>query len=48
MATAEHEVNLLQGWFPHITRPFIANAPMFGSATAEMAAAVTRAGGFGR
>ncbi|BDD56049.1 hypothetical protein MAP00_001529 [Monascus purpureus] len=33
--------------FSHIINPFIANAPMFGTAKADLAAAVTKAGGFG-
>lgn len=37
----------LQTWFPHTTAPFLCNAPMYGSANAELAAAVTKAGGFG-
>ncbi|GME41532.1 inosine monophosphate dehydrogenase [Neofusicoccum parvum] len=39
--------NLLHKWFPHTTAPFICNAPMFGAAGPELAAAVTLAGGFG-
>src|SRR4051794_4916713 len=38
---------ILQSWFPGTTSPFIANAPMFGHATAKMAVAVAQAGGFG-
>ncbi|KAJ6032537.1 Aldolase-type TIM barrel [Penicillium herquei] len=37
----------LQQWFRHTTTPFIANAPMFGSADYHLASAVTKAGGFG-
>lgn len=33
--------------FPHVIEPFIANAPMFGTADATLAVAVTKAGGFG-
>ncbi|KAJ5645470.1 Aldolase-type TIM barrel [Penicillium longicatenatum] len=44
MAQSKH---LLQKWFSHTTTPFIANAPMFGFADYKMAAAVTKAGGFG-
>lgn len=33
--------------FSHIISPFIANAPMYGTATAALAATVTKAGGFG-
>lgn len=33
--------------FSHIVSPFIANAPMYGTATAALATAVTKAGGFG-
>ncbi|KAH8695606.1 2-nitropropane dioxygenase [Talaromyces proteolyticus] len=33
--------------FPHIISPLIVNAPMYGTATAALAAAVTKAGGFG-
>ncbi|KAJ5164655.1 uncharacterized protein N7500_006485 [Penicillium coprophilum] len=34
-------------WFPHTTTPFIANAPMFGFADANLATAVRKSGGFG-
>lgn len=37
----------LQTWFPHTTTPFLCNAPMYGFANAELAVAVTKAGGFG-
>lgn len=37
----------LQTWFPHTTAPFLCNAPMYGSTNAELAVAVTKAGGFG-
>ena len=40
MATAD----LLRKLYPHAMSPFIANAPMYGSADAGLAAAVTRAG----
>jgi hypothetical protein len=33
--------------FSHIISPFIANAPMYGTATAALAATVTKSGGFG-
>lgn len=39
---------LLQQWFPHTMNPFIANAPMFGSADYRLATAVTKAGGLGK
>jgi hypothetical protein len=42
MATAD----LLRKLYPHAMSPFIANAPMYGSADAGLAAAVTRAGGY--
>lgn len=38
---------LLKSWFPHCSTPIISNAPMFGTANAPMAAAVTKAGGLG-
>lgn len=39
--------NILKRWFPHTTVPFIASAPMYGSADAALACAVTKAGGYG-
>ncbi|KAF2097003.1 2-nitropropane dioxygenase [Rhizodiscina lignyota] len=39
--------SLLKSWFPHCETPVISNAPMFGTAIAPMAAAVTNAGGLG-
>ena len=39
---------LLRQWFPHTINPFIANAPMFGSADYHLATAVTKAGGLGK
>ncbi|KAJ5794403.1 hypothetical protein N7457_001002, partial [Penicillium paradoxum] len=38
--------NILQ-WFPHTIAPFIACAPMYGCTDANLATAVTKAGGFG-
>jgi nitronate monooxygenase len=38
---------MLREWFPRATSPFICNAPMFGFANSELAASVTKAGGFG-
>lgn len=38
---------LLPKWFPHATKPFIANAPMLGFTYPHMAAAVTKSGGLG-
>jgi len=37
----------LHEWFPSANAPFLANAPMFGFAQAELATAVSAAGGFG-
>ncbi|KAK3080476.1 hypothetical protein LTS18_001015 [Coniosporium uncinatum] len=39
--------NLLGQWFPHASKPFIANAPMLGTANSTLSAAVTAASGFG-
>ena len=39
---------MLKSWFSHIRTPFIANAPMLGSTDAGLAAAVSKAGGFGK
>ncbi|KAI9674834.1 MAG: hypothetical protein M1822_009030 [Bathelium mastoideum] len=39
--------SLLKSWFPTTTSPLVCNAPMFGTANASMAAAVSRAGGLG-
>lgn len=39
--------SLLHEWFPQATFPFLCNAPMYGTANAELATAVTKAGGFG-
>ncbi|KAJ5693260.1 hypothetical protein N7462_002683 [Penicillium macrosclerotiorum] len=39
--------DLLQQWFPHMTTPFIANAPMLGFTDCRLAGAVTRGGGLG-
>jgi len=38
---------VLQEWFPTTTSPFIALAPMLGTATGKLAATVSAAGGFG-
>lgn len=37
----------LQQWFPHTTAPFICSAPMFLTASSDLAVAVTKAGGLG-
>ncbi|KAJ5090351.1 Aldolase-type TIM barrel [Penicillium argentinense] len=45
--TSGTQKNLLQEWFPHTAKPFIANAPMLGFTDVRMANAVTRAGSLG-
>ncbi|MCJ1236674.1 hypothetical protein MMC14_004656 [Varicellaria rhodocarpa] len=37
----------IKTWFPRVSSPFICNAPMYGFANAELAIAVTKAGGLG-
>ena len=47
MAPNSSKRNKLQEWFPHMKHPFIFSAPMFLTATAPLAVAVTKAGGLG-
>jgi NAD(P)H-dependent flavin oxidoreductase YrpB (nitropropane dioxygenase family) len=42
-----NSTEVLSKWFPHVCKPFICNAPMFGTANAILAASVAKAGGFG-
>ncbi len=48
VAEANMKPDLLNRWFPYVFSPFIANAPMFGTADATLASAVSKAGGFGK
>ncbi|KAJ5302721.1 Aldolase-type TIM barrel [Penicillium atrosanguineum] len=47
MPSTESQQNRLKEWFPHTSKPFIANAPMLGFADYRLATAVTKAGGLG-
>ncbi|KAJ5136913.1 Aldolase-type TIM barrel, partial [Penicillium atrosanguineum] len=47
MPSTESQHDLLKEWFPHTSKPFIANAPMLGFADYRLATAVTKAGGLG-
>lgn len=42
------EANTLQHFFPRTSHPLICNAPMAGATNAELAVAVTKAGGLGK
>ncbi|KAJ5661694.1 uncharacterized protein N7477_009310 [Penicillium maclennaniae] len=47
MSSTKRHQNRLKEWFPHTSKPFIANAPMLGFANHQLATAVTKAGGLG-